>query len=139
MEIMRVKYKHKSSLYRDVTAVALFLAIIVVTSNWFDNSGLVFIEGIVGLAALLFRALELGKKNEKEVLSITGTGITNQWGTFGWDRIKSIHIEGKHFLLFTAIEKDQTEKAFRYDLSELAIDRKDLDALITHHQNKFGK
>jgi len=136
---MKVRYKHKSSLYRDVTAVALFLAIVVVTSNWFDNSGLLFIEGIVGLAALLFRALELGKKNEKEVLSITGTGITNQWGNFGWDRIRNIHIEGKHFLLFTAIEYDQTEKAFRYDLRDLAIDRNDLDLLIAHHQNEFGK
>ncbi len=136
---MKVRYKHKSSLYRDITAVALFLAIVVVTSNWFDNSGIVFIEGIVGLAALLFRALELGRKNEKEVLHITGHGIINQWGYFRWDRVHNLRIEKDRYLMFTGIGKiDQTEKAFRYDLEQLEIDRSGLNKLI-EHQRALGK
>ncbi len=136
---MIVKYKHKSSLYRDVTAAALFLAIVVVTASWFENSGLAFFEALIALAAILYRALELGKKDESEVLTITGHGIINQWGYFRWDRITNLRVEDKHYLMFTGIsKKDQTEKAFRYDLSELDIDRTELDTLIAHHQNKFG-
>lgn len=134
---MLIRYKHRSYLYKDITAVVLFLAIIVVTANWFENSGFLFFEGLIGLLALLFRFLEFGKKSEKEVLEITRHGIMNQWGYFRWDRIRDMRIEDKHYLMFTGISKiDQTEKAFRYDIRELDIDRKHLEDLAASHQNK---
>lgn len=132
---MIVRYKHKSYLYRDITSAVLLLAIIIVTFNWFDNSFWAFIEVVVGLMALLFRFLEFGKKSEKEVLEITGHGIMNQWGYFRWDRIRDLRIEDKHYLMFTGIsKKDLSEKAFRYDLRELEIDRSELNKLIEHHK-----
>lgn len=88
---------------------------------------------------MLFRALELGRKNEKEVLHITGHGIINQWGYFRWDRVHNLRIEKDRYLMFTGIAKiDQTEKAFRYDLEQLEIDRSGLNKLI-EHQRALGK
>lgn len=133
---MIVRYKHKSYLHRDITAAVLLLAIIIVTFNWFDNSFWAFVEVMVGLLALMFRFLEFDKKSEKQVIEITGHGIINQWGYFRWDRIHNLRIEKDRYLMFTGIsKKDQSEKAFRYDLEELEIDRNELNKLIVHHSN----